>query len=544
MSTSISSGTPPSDDILAALAARVLDDLTPEDLIVSAAPDKVGRYEVIEPLPSGSEEASSYLAQDPKLGRRVVLRVLEGQSLADCERFQREARSLARLDHPHLLEVYDAGVSGTRPYLVQAYSRGRTLAEVQPAASITLDTLIAAAQGLHAAHAEGIVHGAISPGMVQIEPHPRLLGLGLAGLGLTSALDRDYVAPEVLAGGSPTPQSDVYSLGAVLYEALSGYPPRQEEGAARVRPLSELRPELHPELAKVPARALERSPERRFASAEAFAKALSAHRRPPAPPPAAGTPALLPLVVLLLTLSLGLVLGIVLARGIRPEGAPTEREAQRLAPPVVPQQPHGADEGRGPPAPQQPFRPGNGDRALPDGIDGPQRGPARDGQWQGPQGFQGQGQGPGYRGQGQGPGYRGQGQGPGYRGQGYRGQGPGGWQGGPGQRGPGQPGGWRRGQGPPPQGGYPGRQGYPPRGQQGYPQGGPRGQQGEGGHPPRGQGGHPQGGPPPQNGREAPPHHRGQEWRRDPRDQQGRPPGERPPPPEREEEPAPEEEGS
>ena len=480
MSTSTSSGTPPSDDVLAALAARVLDDLTPEDLIVSAAPHKVGRYEVIEPLPSEGADVNTYLAQDPQLGRRVVLRVLDGQSLRDCERFQREARSLARLDHPHLLEVYDAGVEGTRPYLVQAFRRGRTLAEVQPAASLTLDAVIAAARGLHAAHAEGIVHGAIEPGSVQIEPHPRLLGLGLAGLGLTSAQDRDYVAPELLAGGSPTPQSDVYSLGAVLYEALSGYPPRLEEGASRVRSLSELRPELHPELAKVAGRALERSPERRFASADALAQALSAHRRPPAPLPAPASPALLPLVVLSLTLALGLVLGVVLARGIRSEGPPRdERGAPELPPPVAPQQPQGAgggwDREGGPPQPQQPARPQGGEGALPPGFD--PRGPG-----QGAPGEQGRG-------------------------------GPGGDQ---------HPGGWRRGGQHPPQGGF--------RGQQGHPRGGP----------PRGH----RGGPPQGGHYGPPPHRQGQDWRPGPRGQQGPPSGERPPPPPREEEPAPQGGGS
>lgn len=514
MSTSLSSGTPPSDEVLAALAARVLDDLTPEDLIVSAAPTKVGRYEVIEPLPSAGGDASAYLAQDPQLGRRVVLRVLEGQTLSACERFQREARSLARLDHPHLLEVYDAGIEGTRPYLVQAHSRGRTLAEVQPASSITLDAVIAAAQGLHAAHAEGIVHGAISPASVRIEPHPRLLGLGLAGLGLTGALDPDYVAPELRAGGSPTPQSDVYSLGAVLYEALSGYPPRRED-AGHVRPLNELRPELHPELTKITARALERSPERRFPSADAFAAALSVHRRPPAPPASAATPALLPLVVLLLTLSVGLVLGVVLARGIRSDGPPPEGHgAHHLPPPVVPQQPVGAGQpGERPPVPQQPARQGQdqGEFEGPLGGDEDQR------QWRG---------GPGQRGPQGRPGWQGrqgrqdpQGfQGPGFQGQPRLGPNGHGWQGrqGPGHQGPGQQG-WRRGQHPP-QGGYRGRQG-------GHPQGGPRGHQG--------------GPPPPQD---APPHHRGQDWgRQGPRGQQGPPPGEqqRPPPPQREEGPSP-----
>jgi hypothetical protein len=200
------------------------------------------RYELLEVVASGGM-ATVWRARDVRLGRVVALKRPHPAPLGSDvhQRFQREARIAATVSHPNLVSVFDVGDDGG-PYLVMEYVDAPSLdrASVAPAEIATVGAQVASA--LAALHAAGIVHGDVKPANILLSPGgAKLTDFGIArpldsatltGAGLVHATPA-YAAPEVLAHGHRLPASDVYSLGAVLYELVSG--DRFDAGASTAR---------------------------------------------------------------------------------------------------------------------------------------------------------------------------------------------------------------------------------------------------------------------------------------------------------------------
>ena len=205
------------------------------------------RYELLEVLASGGM-ATVWQARDTRLGRIVALKrphPAPAGSNTD-ERIEREARAAAGVKHPNLVTVFDTGGDEAGPYLVMELVVGPTLAspgrEIEPAEAIDIGAQVADA--LATVHDAGIVHRDVKPSNVILsERGPCLTDFGIASIGGatrditqpgTIMATPSYAAPEVLAGETPIPASDVFSLAAVVYELVSGKPPFQ--GAERSTP--------------------------------------------------------------------------------------------------------------------------------------------------------------------------------------------------------------------------------------------------------------------------------------------------------------------
>ena len=231
-----------------------------------------------------------YKAYDPLLARVVAVKVISGQfsSQPDLrERFFREARAVARLDHPNIVTVYDLGEEDGVPYLAMQFLEGRDLehrmrAPEGMALTRKVEIAIAVAAGLAHAHAAGIVHRDVKPANVFItsEGQVKLLDFGLARL-VTSELTRsnvmvgtvNYMAPEQLRGDKTDHRVDIFSFGVVLYELFGGRKPFQAESFASImykileetpEPLSRLDPTLPPLLIAVVDRAMAKAREDRY----------------------------------------------------------------------------------------------------------------------------------------------------------------------------------------------------------------------------------------------------------------------------------------
>jgi hypothetical protein len=258
------------------------------------------RYQLIEPLGSGGM-ASVHRAQDQLLGRQVAIKRLLPHLAADpdaAERFRHEAQAAASLNHPGIVTVYDTGVDEAGPYIVMELIEGETLAarlaDEGPLGVPRATAIVrGAAVALDHAHASGVVHRDVKPSNLIVGGDG---GVRLTDFGIAQAMDDPtlvtdpgevvgtlaYMAPEILAGAPATPSSDVYSLGAVAYEMLTGRQPFQADNIAalltRIRdePAPPLGPDVPPEIASGVLRALDKDPANRHATAGALATALMA----------------------------------------------------------------------------------------------------------------------------------------------------------------------------------------------------------------------------------------------------------------------------
>jgi hypothetical protein len=260
-----------------------------------------GRFRLERPLGHGGI-ATVYLGYDSELDRPVAIKVL-AENLAGDEafrrRFLREARLSARLSHPNVVSVYDAGEEADgRPYIVTELVDGETLAEVLSVrgplpADETAALAVQACRGLAHAHAAGLVHRDVKPQNLLLRPDGTLkvADFGIARAAEGTALTQAgtvlgtaaYLSPEQALGQEATPAGDVYSLGAVLYELLTGRPPyeldsladlaaKQAEGA--ITPVRELAPGVPQRVEDAIMRSLARNPAYRPASADEFAQEL------------------------------------------------------------------------------------------------------------------------------------------------------------------------------------------------------------------------------------------------------------------------------
>lgn len=266
--------------------------------------EKIKQYEITARLGAGGM-GEVYLATDTRLGRQVALKFLPREFATDPDRRKRlelEARSASSLDHPNILTIYDIDECEGRPFIAMAYVEGSTLKERMAAGRLPLDQAIRfaiqIASGLAAAHARGIVHRDVKPDNVMIgtDDRARLADFGLARLKESSGLTErgstvgtvGYMSPEQVQGLPVDARSDVFSLGIVFYELLTGRRPFAAEHAAaalysivhETPPAPrDINPQIPPEVSAVVERAMAKEPDDRYPNAGALETDLRAVAR-------------------------------------------------------------------------------------------------------------------------------------------------------------------------------------------------------------------------------------------------------------------------
>jgi len=272
---------------------------------------RLGTYEIGSPLGAGGM-GEVYRARDSKLRRDVAVKVLPAALAADAAalaRFEREALAVAALSHPNILSIYDFGSEGGVAYAVMELVEGETLKDLLGEGALpvprAVDLALQIARGLAAAHGKGIVHRDLKPEnvMVSTDGHVKVLDFGIAKqveprrddeTSADTMTERtepgalvgtlSYMSPEQVRGHPVDGRSDLFSLGAVLYEMLSGKRAFRKESASETTaaillleppvPVASL-PGISPALAQVVGRCLEKEPEKRFASARELIAALA-----------------------------------------------------------------------------------------------------------------------------------------------------------------------------------------------------------------------------------------------------------------------------
>ncbi|MFN7941016.1 MAG: serine/threonine-protein kinase [Thermoanaerobaculia bacterium] len=282
-------------------------------------PARVDRYQILAELGRGSM-GRVYLAHDPNTDRRVALKLIsasgsgtEAEELEARSRFLLEARAAGRLQHPGIVLLYDADADGAtgRPFLAMEWVEGRSLAALlrergalpwREAARLAVEV----ARALDHAHSRGVVHRDVKPGNVLVTEDGRVkvsdFGIAkfvseshtVAGMVLGTP---HYMSPEQVRGEAIDGRSDLFALGAVLYEMVTGEPPFRGESLTTIsykvvfvdpRPPSIAAGDLPPELERIVLKALEKDPAARFANGAEMAAALEAAiaAAPPDPTPA------------------------------------------------------------------------------------------------------------------------------------------------------------------------------------------------------------------------------------------------------------------
>jgi serine/threonine-protein kinase len=255
------------------------------------------RYEIGKRIGRGGM-AEIFQARDILLDRPVAMKVLFPEFATDpafVERFRREAQAAANLNHPNIVAVYDWGKVNNTYYIAMEYVNGRTLADIlKQSGTLTpmqvCDVMSEVASALISAHQNGVIHRDIKPGNILVSTTgqikvadfgiARALGAGVEqGLTQTGAVmgTATYFSPEQAQGVSTDQRSDIYSLGVVMYEMLSGVPPFTGENAVaiaykqvheRAMPLDQRLTSAPPEVAAIVAKCMEKSPDDRYSSAE------------------------------------------------------------------------------------------------------------------------------------------------------------------------------------------------------------------------------------------------------------------------------------
>jgi serine/threonine-protein kinase len=262
-----------------------------------------GRYRIVRRIGSGGM-ADVYCAEDGHLGRQVAIKVLHRRFAQDqefVERFRREAKSAAGLNHPNVVGVFDRGEHEGTYYIAMELLTGRTLKDIVTAEAplpqervIDVGTQILEAAGF--AHRHGVIHRDFKPHNVIVDEHghAKVTDFGIARAGASEMTETgsimgtaQYLSPEQAQGHAVTATSDIYSIGVMLYEMLAGRLPFEGDSAVAVAlkhlseqppPISHWRPDVHPALEAVVMAALAKDPVQRWQSAEDLAAALEAAR--------------------------------------------------------------------------------------------------------------------------------------------------------------------------------------------------------------------------------------------------------------------------
>jgi serine/threonine protein kinase len=262
------------------------------------------RYRLIACIGSGGM-AVVYEGLDMLLERRVAVKVLRQRFASDpefLERFQREARAAANLDHPNIVTVFDVGKDGDRHYIVMEYVDGQDLKTIirqkgRLSVGEALDITAQVAAGVGHAHKAGVIHRDIKPQNVLITRAGRakVVDFGIArALSESGLTDSDtvwgspiYFAPEQAAGDPLTPASDVYSIGVMMYEMLAGTPPFEADSPTALAmkhlreeppPLTVHNPQVPPRLEWIVRKLLSKEPSARYRTAEQLAHVLEEYR--------------------------------------------------------------------------------------------------------------------------------------------------------------------------------------------------------------------------------------------------------------------------
>ncbi|SFG36894.1 serine/threonine protein kinase [Desulfotomaculum arcticum] len=258
------------------------------------------RYEIIEKI-GGGGMAIVYKGKDTYLNRIVTIKILRPEFTSDedfIKRFRREAQAVARLSHPNIVNIHDVGQEDAIHYLVMEYVRGDNLREIirkngclSPAEATRF--AIQVCDALEHAHQNNIVHRDVKPHNILVteEGRAKLTDFGIAMEASAATITRTdtimgsvhYLSPEQARGETATARSDIYAVGILLYEMLTGSKPYSGDTPIAValkhiqetpRPIREVNPEVPRELAAVVMRAIEKNPENRYQSAGELARHL------------------------------------------------------------------------------------------------------------------------------------------------------------------------------------------------------------------------------------------------------------------------------
>ena len=272
-----------------------------------SAGDRIGRFEIVALLGAGGM-GEVYRARDMQIGREVAIKVLPpafANDAARLQRFQDEARAAGVLNDPNILTVHEIGIDGGAPYIVSEVLEGDTLGDRLRSGAIpvrrSIDIATQIARGMAAAHEKGIVHRDLKPDNIFIRKDGRvkILDFGLAklkptpaeGLSTMETQERNttpgtilgtaaYMSPEQVRGGTVDHRSDIFSLGCILHEMLSGSTPFARDSAVEMMnailtadppELAQSKANIPPALERIARHCLEKHPEARFQSASDIA---------------------------------------------------------------------------------------------------------------------------------------------------------------------------------------------------------------------------------------------------------------------------------
>jgi serine/threonine protein kinase len=287
-------------------AASTPGPATPEPAQTTASSGirTLGRYELERVIGRGAM-ATVYLGRDPTINRRVAIKTLplaeefeESDLAAARANFKREAESAGRLSHPHIISIYDAGEDNQVAYLAMEYIEGRSLSHYAQvgrllAPRVVFELMARAAEALHYAHTQNVVHRDVKPANILYNPATdtmKITDFGIARLTDSSRTRTgiilgtpSYMSPEQLSASQVTGQSDLYSLGVTMYHLLTGAPPFQADSIPRLmdkivkqrhRPVADIRDDIPSCTDSILDQVLAKDPADRFPSGRAFAYAL------------------------------------------------------------------------------------------------------------------------------------------------------------------------------------------------------------------------------------------------------------------------------
>jgi predicted Ser/Thr protein kinase len=271
--------------------------------VTLARPSRIGKYEVDAVIGEGAMGVV-YGAVDTTLNRRVAIKVMSDAIAQNAElrqRFLREAQAAGSLQHPNVVTIYDFGEVGGHLYIAMEYVDGEDLKDLLDLQAplpleVKLDLIIGVLHGLAFAHKRGVVHRDIKPANIRVDQDgkARIMDFGIAHLA-SSEMTRtgtllgtpSYMAPEQIVGGSVSPETDIFSVGAVLYELLTRTRPFRGDTLQAVMyqivnvappPMQQLVPELPAGLDPIVARALRKNPKDRYTGALEMATDLAVIR--------------------------------------------------------------------------------------------------------------------------------------------------------------------------------------------------------------------------------------------------------------------------